>query len=130
MFPEEEQDQYRQRNIYTFPNGREISLQFEFRMQHNGRLKYETPLVSGEVWEEPLVGDYPTIRLMWRRSSHAGEFERDLLNARVHGLIQELPDQPHRARGWQWFVDDELVQRTLITEARVSTNWRAQIIDR
>ena len=94
-------------------------------MQESGRLSYKTARTEGEVWEEPLIGEYPTIRLTWRRSSHPGEYAQDLPNARVHELIQQLPEHGHRARTWQWFVDDTLVQRTLITETRVTKDWRA-----
>lgn len=124
MYPDEEPELYRQKNVYTWGNGRELSLSFEFRMQESGRLRYQTPRVTGEVWEEPLIGGYPTIRLTWQRTAHPGDYAQDLPNARVHEIIQQLPEQNHRARVWQWFVDDRLVQRTLITETRVSKHWR------
>jgi hypothetical protein len=40
-------------------------------------------------------------------------------------MIQLSDDGLARARVWQWFKSDRLLQRTLIDERRVSADWAA-----
>jgi hypothetical protein len=123
IYPTDQPHIYQQKNTYTWGNGREVSVSFEFRLDTDGTLQWNSQRNVGFVWDErELYEGYGTIRVTWRRSSQPGTSAVDLPNATIFELIQQMPETNERARVWQWFVDKKLVQRTLIRERRIATD--------
>lgn len=120
IFPDDNPEEYHQINEYIWNDGKKERLEFVFKLQGN-ELSFTHPRAVGYVWEEKLrIGELATLRVSWLRSDHQGYSPYDLPNCCVHELIQINSDATKRARVWQWFQNEELVQRTVIEEVRVS----------
>jgi len=121
-FPEDAPYEYRQHNHYEWADGRTEDLRFVFVMTPGeGRLKWENERSTGLVWEEPLqIGDLASVRVSWLRTVIEGYSPFDVPSAMIHEIIQMDKDYQHRGRVWQWFMNGELIGRTLIKERRVS----------
>lgn len=126
-FPDSHPDEYRQRNQYEWANGRTEDLEFRFQLDAEAekkgitQLSWETDRSYGKVWEEPLrIGDLATVRVSWHRTEIDGYIPFDVPHATLHEIIQQRLDGGMRARTWQWFVDNDLVGRTIIKEKRIT----------
>ncbi len=106
---------YRQTNLYRWADGRKDDREFPAEIAGN-RL-----LLSGPIdgWAAAVdLDDYGrTMMLNWTRKNEPNQY--------LYEMIQMTDDGLSRARVWQWFRDDRLVQRTLIDELRISTDWRS-----
>ena len=126
-FPESQPDEYHQRNQYEWADGRSEDLEFRFGLDHKAaqvgvtQLTWDTERSYGKVWEEPVrVGDLATVRVSWHRTEIEGYTPFDIPHATLHEIIQQTLDGSMRSRVWQWFVDHELVGRTMIREKRIT----------
>ena len=106
-FPEAGAFDYFQTNIYTWDDGRREEIQFPATYR-DGRIWWDNERIVGSAWEI----DDRTIVLNWRR--------KDLPGSYLYEMIQINDDDDRRARTWHWFVDDALIRRTCIQEARTA----------
>jgi len=125
MFPEDRPNEYDQRNEYSWDNGKTEKIEFSFKMtgdDKNGyEMSFENERSKGLVWEEPLrIGDLATVRVSWLRKEIEGYSPYDVPSAMIHELIEMDKNYQNRGRVWQWFVDGELIGRTIIKEHRVA----------
>jgi len=124
MFPEDRPYEYDQRNQYEWEDGRTEDIKFSFTMtgsdEDGWEMGFENDRSQGLVWEEPLrIGDLATVRVSWNRKHIDGYSPYDVPGAMIHELIEMDKSYKHRGRVWQWFVDGELIGRTIIKEKRV-----------
>ena len=106
---------YHQTNLYRWADGRKENRDFPARIE-GSRLVFTSEITG---WAEAVDLDEHkrTMMLHWTRND-----EPDLY---LYEMIQLSDDGEARARVWQWFKSDRLMQRTLIDEVRVSTDWKA-----
>ena len=125
VFPDDRPNMYDQTNEYTWESGQKEKIQFSFEMTGNDedgyQMSFENERSQGLVWEEPLrISDLATIRVSWLRKEIEGYSPYDIPSAMIHELIEMDKDYQHRGRVWQWFVNGELIGRTIIKERRVA----------
>jgi|GEM_PF-356136 len=123
-FPDDRPNDYDQRNQYEWADGKTEDFRFSFSMTGDDESGYEMGFENerskGLVWEEPLrIGELATVRVSWLRKEIEGYSPYDVPSAMIHELIQMDADYKHRGRVWQWYVDGELIGRTIIKEQRV-----------
>jgi len=105
-FPDSGEFPYMQVNTYTWDDGRREEIHFPAHYRDQ-RIWWDNDRIRGSAWE--LDSRY--IVLTWTR--------KDLPGSYLYEMIQISDDNRRRARTWHWFVDDALLQRTLIREQRV-----------
>ena len=106
-FPESGEYPYFQKNIYTWSDGRRQELDFPAKYR-DGRIWWDNERIRGAAWEV----DERTILLNWTRKDMPGSY--------LYEMIQISQGNDQRARTWHWFMNDELVNRTCIKEARIA----------
>ena len=104
-FPESGRFDYFQTNTYTWDDGRREQIDFPATYR-DGRIWWDNDRIVGSAWEV----DDRTIVLNWRR--------KDLPGSYLYEMIQINAGNDRRGRTWHWFIDDELIRRTLIKERR------------
>lgn len=104
---------YHQTNVYRWADGRKETRDFPAAIE--GERLIFTSEISGWAQAVDLDEHGRTMMLHWTRNG-----EPDLY---LYEMIQLADDGEARARVWQWFKADRLLQRTLIDERRVSTDW-------
>ena len=106
---------YHQTNLYRWADGRKQNRDFPATIE-GSRLVFTSEITG---WAEAVELDEHkrTMMLHWTRNK-----EPDLY---LYEMIQISDDGNARARVWQWFKSDRLMQRTLIDEVRVSADWEA-----
>lgn len=127
VFPNDHPQEYHQRNQYEWASGQTEDFEFRFSLDSEAakhgitQLAWENDRSYGKVWEEPpRVGDLATIRVSWHRTQIDGYAPYDVPHATLHELIQQTLNGSMRSRVWQWFVDEELIGRTIIREKKVA----------
>ena len=121
IFPDDKPMEYHQRNQYTWDNGQTEDFRFHFVMNEDNEMHFENERSKGAVWEEKKrIGDLSNIRVSWHRKEIEGYAPYDVPSATIHELIEMDKDYKHRGRVWQWYVDGELIGRTIIKEHRVA----------
>ena len=127
QFPTDLPEEYHQRNQYEWGDGRTEDFEFRFKLDQEAakvgvtQLAWHTDRSEGYVWEEPRrIGNFATVRVSWHRSEVEGYTPYDVPYATLHELIQQADDGSLRSRVWQWYVDGDLIGRTIIKEKRVS----------
>jgi len=105
-FPETGQFAYIQRNLFTWPDGREQRAVLPGVLR-DGKLWWNTDSFSGCAWET----DFNVILLKLDRKDEPG--------ASFFETIVMGGTGTDRARVWQWFRDGKLYKRTLCNEYRV-----------
>ncbi|NEO30755.1 MAG: DUF3598 domain-containing protein [Symploca sp. SIO3C6] len=106
-FPEQEAFPYFQINRYNWPDGKHQEYSFP-GMYKDKQLWFDTERIEGHAWET----DSSTIILYF---SYKGVPEPIY----IYELIVISPCNNHRVRTWHWFRNNQIYQRTLITEERV-----------
>ena len=106
---------YHQTNVYRWADGKRENR--DFPAEIDGERLVFTTEISGWAQAVDLDEHKRTMMLHWTRNG-----EPDLY---IYEMIQLSDDGKARARVWQWFKSDRLLQRTLIDERRVSTDWAA-----
>ena len=106
---------YHQTNVYRWADGKKETRDFPAEIQ--GERLIFTSEITGWAQAVDLDEHERTMMLHWTRNN-----EPDLY---LYEMIQLSDDGEARARIWQWFKSDRLLQRTLIDERRVSTDWAA-----
>lgn len=106
---------YHQTNVYRWAGGKKETRDFPAEIQ--GERLVFTNEITGWAQAVDLDEHGRTMMLHWTRNG-----EPDLY---LYEMIQLSDDGEARARVWQWFKKDRLLQRTLIDERRVSTDWAA-----
>ena len=106
---------YHQTNVYRWADGKKETRDFPAEIR-GSRLVFTNEITG---WAEAVDLDEHkrTMMLHWTRNG-----EPDLY---LYEMIQLSDDGEARARVWQWFRGDRLLQRTIIDERRVSTDWAA-----
>lgn len=105
-FPDSGEFPYMQVNTYTWDDGRREEIHFPANYRDR-RIWWDNERIRGSAWEL----DSRSIVLTWTRKDIPGSY--------LYEMIQISDDNRRRARTWHWFVDDALLQRTLIREERV-----------
>lgn len=105
--------EYHQTNLYRWSDGTTDTRDFPAEICDD-RLWFDTDIAGWAATVE-LDEDERTMMLHWTRK---GEPELYL-----YEMIQISDDGVARARVWHWFKNDRLLQRTLVDERRVSTDW-------
>lgn len=106
---------YHQTNLYRWSDGSRETRDFPASIEGN-RLILTTE-IDGWAAAVDLDEHQRTMMLHWTRKN-----EPDLY---LYEMIQLSDDGKSRARVWQWFKNDRLMQRTLIDEVRIATDWQA-----
>lgn len=106
---------YHQTNVYRWADGKKEDRDFPAAIE--GERLIFTSEITGWAQAVDLDEFKRTMMLHWTRNN-----EPDLY---LYEMIQLSDDGEARARVWQWFKSDRLLQRTLIDERRVSTDWAA-----
>lgn len=104
---------YHQTNLYRWSDGRSATR--DFPAQIDGQRLVFSNEITGWAQAVGLDEHGRTMMLHWTRNG-----EPDLY---LYEMIQLSDDGEARARIWQWFKADRLLQRTLIDERRVSRDW-------
>lgn len=112
--PEDAPNVYHQTNIYTWEDGRTETRDFP-AIYRDGRIWFNNELIDGWAAELDLDASNRTTVLHWRRKEEPGLY--------FYEIIQLSDCGKKRARTWQWFRNDELSQRTLIDERKISDSW-------
>lgn len=107
--------EYHQTNLYRWVSGERDTRDFPATVR-DGRLYFATD-IDGWAAAVDLDEHQRTMMLHWTRVG-----EPDLY---LYEMIQISDDGEARARVWHWFKSDRLLQRTLVDEMRVSTDWAA-----
>jgi hypothetical protein len=107
---------YYQTNQYFWEDGRTDFREFP-AWYEDGRIWWDNDLITG--WAAPMQPDdyNRSTCLNWTRKG-----EPDLY---LYEMIQHSASGQDRARVWQWFKGDVCHQRTLISEKRVSRDWKS-----
>lgn len=105
---------YHQTNHYAWADGKTEVRDFPATVR-DGRLWWDNDFIQGWACDVALDELSRTTMLHWIRTG-----EPDLY---LYEMIQLSDDGEARARVWQWFKQDRLFQRTLVTEKRVSNDW-------
>ena len=105
--------EYHQTNLYRWSDGKTDTRDFPAEIRDD-RLWFDTDITGWAATVE-LDEDERTMMLHWTRKG-----EPDLY---LYEMIQLSDDGVARARVWHWFKNDRLLQRTLVDERRVSTDW-------
>ena len=113
-FPETGPYPYHQTNIYTWDDGRTETRDFPATLR-DGRVWFDTELITGWAAEVPLDDFRRTVMLYWERKGEPGLF--------LYEMIQLSDCGRFRQRTWQWIRDGRTLQRTLIDEVKVSDSW-------
>lgn len=108
-------NEYHQTNLYRWADGKTETRDFPTNFE-NKRLVFYTD-IDGWAANVDLDEFNRTMMLHWTRKE-----EKDLY---LYEMIQISDCGNARARVWQWFKSDRLLQRTLIDERRVSNDWAA-----
>jgi len=120
IFPDDKPLEYHQRNQYEWADGSTEDFHFKFKINEDNEMAFKNERSHGHVWEEKKrVGDMANVRVSWHRTEIEGYAPYDVPHATIHELIEMDKDFKHRGRVWQWYVDGELVGRTIIKERRV-----------
>ncbi len=106
---------YHQTNLYRWSDGRRETRDFPARIEGTRLVLYTE--IDGWASAVDLDEHGRTMMLHWTRKG-----EPDLY---LYEMIQLSDDGEARARVWQWFKSDRLMQRTLIDEVRVSADWQS-----
>lgn len=104
---------YHQTNLYRWADGKRDTRDFPAKVD-GSRLIFDTD-IDGWAAAVDLDAFNRTMMLHWTRRN-----EPDLY---LYEMIQLSDDGEARARVWQWFKNDRLMQRTLVDERRISTDW-------
>ncbi len=105
QFPTDADYPYYQTNRYTWSNGKREEYQFPGIYQDK-KLLFDTERVLGHAWEV----DDSTIILYF--------YYKGVPDMYLYEMIQISACSNYRARTWQWFKNNKIFQRTLITEER------------
>ena len=107
--------EYHQTNNYFWADGKKEVRDFPTRMEGEKIIFYTQ--IDG--WAAPVdLDEYGrTMMLYWTRKNEPGLY--------LYEMIQMSDCGQYRNRTWQWFRDGRLIQRTLIDEQKVSSDWRA-----
>ncbi len=106
---------YHQTNLYRWADGRKETREFPAAIQ--GERLLFTSEITGWAQAVDLDENGRTMMLHWTRNGEPGLY--------LYEMIQLSDDGAARARVWQWFRNDRLLQRTIIDERRVSLDWAA-----
>lgn len=106
MFPTDGNYPYYQINRYRWSDGKKEELHFPATYK-DGRIWLNNDRIVGSVWEI----DDRSLMVTWSR--------RDAPHSYLYEMIQISRDDKIRNRTWHWFQNDELIQRTLISERRI-----------
>lgn len=107
QFPETGEYPYYQINRYTWENGKTEEHQFPGTYKDK-TLWFDTERIQGKAWEI----DNSTV-IFWFGY-------KQLPGAYLYEMIQISADKNNRARTWHWFKNDQIYQRTLIQEIRIT----------
>ncbi|RMF08011.1 MAG: DUF3598 domain-containing protein [Alphaproteobacteria bacterium] len=113
-FPDSGPYPYHQTNHYRWADGRREVRDFPARVK-DGRIFWDNDLITGWAADVPLDDFKRTTMLNWVRK---GEPETYL-----YEMIQISDCGKYRHRVWHWYKAGRLLQRTLIDEEKVTTNW-------
>ena len=113
-FPNDGPTPYHQTNHYTWEDGRTQVQEF-IPTYKNGRVWFDDDKINGWAADLDLDTNGRTTILNWKRPSDPSLY--------LYEMIQISDCGQKRARTWHWFKDDELFQRTLVDERKVSDSW-------
>jgi len=106
---------YHQTNMYRWADGKKETRDFPAEIRGNKLIL--SGIIDGWAAAVDLDEQSRTMMVHWTRSG-----EPDLY---MYEMIQISDDGNARARVWQWFRNDRLMQRTLVDEHLVSRDWAA-----
>ena len=115
-FPDQGPYPYRQSNHYRWADGRSEIREFP-ALFRNGRIFWDNDLITGWAADVGLDDFGRTTMLNWTRKGEPDTY--------LYEMIQISDDSLVRHRVWHWYRAGRLVQRTLIDEARIATDWAA-----
>lgn len=115
-FPDAGPYPYHQTNHYLWADGRREIRDFPAAVK-NGRIFWDNELITGWAADVPLDDFKRTTMLNWVRKGEPDTY--------LYEMIQISDDAAVRHRVWHWYKKGRLIQRTLIDETRVATDWAA-----
>jgi hypothetical protein len=115
-FPEVGPYPYHQTNHYRWDNGKTELRDFPAHLAGD-RIVFVSDLIEGWAADVGLDDKHRTTMLHWVRKGEPDVY--------LYEMIQLSDDGLARSRVWHWYRDGRILQRTLIDETRVGTNWQA-----
>lgn len=115
-FPVSGPHPYSQTNHYKWADGRRESREFPATIR-DGRIFWDNELITGWAADVALDDFKRTTMLNWTRKGEPDTY--------LYEMIQISDDGLARHRVWHWYRAGRLIQRTLIDEARIATDWAA-----
>jgi hypothetical protein len=114
---------YDQTNISLWDDGREMVMHYPATFK-DGRIWFDDKIIKGSFAE--INDDDRGLSIfgswIWTDLSMVPFPTTDMV---MFELIQSSKDGQHRSRTWHWIDDGKIVLRTLISERKVSDDWRA-----
>ncbi len=114
-FPDKGAHAYVQTNQFSWADGR-TQIRDLPAVWREGRLWYETDLITGWATELPMDDSGRTMVLYWQYRADPGLY--------VYEMVQLSDCGKKRSRTWQWIRDGEVELRTSIDEKLVTRDWR------
>ncbi|MBY0423783.1 MAG: hypothetical protein K2Q06_15875, partial [Parvularculaceae bacterium] len=115
-FPKSGPYPYHQTNHYAWADGRREIRDFPADIR-DGRIFWDNELITGWAADVALDEFRRTTMLNWVRKGEADTY--------LYEMIQISDDGEVRHRVWHWYKKGRLIQRTLIDEMRVASDWAA-----
>jgi hypothetical protein len=115
-FPSEGEFDYDQTNFYSWADGRRDTRAFP-AVGAGDRIVFKSDLIDGWAADVKLDDQGRTTMLHWVRRGEPGVY--------LYEMIQISDCGQYRSRVWHWFREGRLIQRTLIDEHKISSDWRA-----
>lgn len=115
-FPTDAEYPYHQTNYYSWADGRKDQRDFP-AIVAGDRITFVSDLIDGWASDVPLDTFKRTTMLNWVRKGEPGTY--------LYEMIQISDCGDYRSRTWHWFRDGRCIQRTLIDEQKVTSDWRA-----
>lgn len=107
QFPSDGAYDYFQINRYSWDDGKQEEHHFPATYRDH-KIWFDNDRIQGHAWE----ADSSTLLLYFAYKSQPDFY--------LYEMIQISPCNNHRARTWHWFRNNQIFQRTLIQEERIS----------
>jgi hypothetical protein len=114
---------YDQTNISIWEDARSLRMDYP-ALFRDGRIWFDDPIISGSFSE--IMADDTRLSIFgsWRWND-LSMIPFPVTDMVMYELIQSSADGQHRSRTWHWIDAGQIVLRTLISERKITDDWRA-----
>ena len=114
---------YDQTNICLWDDGRSLRMEYPARFR-DGRIWFDDAIISGSFSQVPADDTALTLFGCWRWND-LSMIPFPVTAMVMYEMIQSSADGQHRNRTWHWIDAGQVVLRTLISERKVTADWRS-----